>query len=233
VNLTWRADLGAGARIGEIAIHLEDLGTAITVGERWGSVLARAAAQHQLAYEVTSRGPRALSEAAGQLGLDVDPMDMERWYFEGRPGMVPVRPGRDFWPPDVLLRTIADLRMPGSLGSPMRTQHLEYRNPLEVVLSGSGFLLLGSIYVVRIVRDWSNTRRQDAAAAQTSEAHARQDSARADLMEWLVTETKEGRLHVPPVDLLNSVSPDESKAMGRLAEQEVQLQLPPGSNPTA
>jgi len=51
-------------------------------------------------------------------------------------------------------------------------------------------------------------------------------------MEWLVTEAKEGRLHVPPGDLLNSVSPDESAAMARLAEQKVQIQLPTGSDPT-
>jgi hypothetical protein len=224
--------MGAGVRIGDLATYLEDLGTAIAVGERWGSMFARAAAQQQLGYEVTSRGPRALREAAEQLGLDEDVLDIERWYFEGPWGR-PRRPGQAvFWSPDDLLRMLADLRVPESLGSPVRTQHLEYRNPLEVVLSGSGFLLLGSIYVVRIVRDWSSTRRQDAATAQTLEAHARQDSARADLMEWLVTEAKEGRLHVPPGDLLNSVSPDESAAMARLAEQKVQIQLPTGSDPT-
>lgn len=203
------------------------------VGERWGSMLARVAAQHQLAYEVARSGPTSLLEVAEQLGLDADALDIERWYFEG-PWMRPSRPGRPvFLSPDDLLRSIADLRVPESLGSSMRVRRLEYQNPLEVVLSGSGFLLLGSIYVARMIRDWSSTRHQGLAAAQAAEAHARQDSARADLMEWLVQEAKQGRLHLPPGDLLNSVTPDEGAAMGRLADQEVQLQLPSGSDPTA
>lgn len=232
-SFTWRADIGTGARLDDLAIHLNDLAVAVAVGERWGSMLARAAAQYQLVYEVSRRGPRSLIEVAEQSGLDVDLLDIERWYFEG-PWMRPRRPGRPtFWSPDDLLRTIADLRVPESLGSSMRVQRLEYQNPLEVVLYGSGFLLLGSIYVARIIRDWSSARRQGSAAAQAAEAHARQDSSRADLLEWLVQEAKAGRLHVPPGDLLNSVTADEGAAMERLSDQEVQLQLPSGSDPTA
>jgi len=231
--VAWRADVGAGARVGEIADVLHDLDTTILVGERWGMALARAAAQYQLLYEVERRGPEALIESARQLGLDErDAIDVERWFFE-RPWRYWQRGRRPFLGPEELVRGLADVRTPDLLGSPVQVQHAEYRNPLEVVLTGSGFLILGTIYALRLVRDWSSKRREGAAAAQEAEAAARRQAAGADLMEWLVEEAKAGRLHVPPGDLLSAVTAAESEAMRRLAAEDIQLQLPPGTDAAA
>jgi hypothetical protein len=234
VSATWRADIGAGARLNELADVLRDLDMVIGVGERWGTTLARAAAQYQLVYEIEGRGPRALIEAARQIGLASDVVDVGRWFFDDWLWSRRGRPGRPvFWSPDDLVRMVADARTPELLGSPMYAGQVEYRNPLEVILSGSGFLILGTTYALRMVRDWSNTRRQGSAMADEAAANARRHLAQADLMEWLVDEAKAGRLHVAPGDLLNGVTPAENEAMSRLAEREVQLQLPPGTDPPA
>jgi hypothetical protein len=228
--VAWRADVGAGARVGELADVLHDLDVTIKAGERWGVALARAAAQYQLMYEVGRRGPEALIESARQLGFgERDVADVEHWYFEG-PWRSWRRGRRPSLGPEELVRRLADVRTPDLLGSPVQVQHAEYRNPLEVVLTGSGFVIFGTIYVLRMVRDWSNKRREGAAAARETEAAARRQAAGADLMEWLVDEAKAGRLHVPPGDLLNVVTPAEGEAMRRLAVEDVQLQLPPGTD---
>jgi hypothetical protein len=226
----WRADVGAGARVGELADLLHDLDTTIKVGERWGVALARTAAQYQLMSEVRRGGPEVLIESARQLGFDEAALDeFVHWYFEG---WIPWRRGRpsSFPGPEELVRRFADLRTPDLLGSSVQVQNAEYRNPLEVVLEGSGFLILGTIYALRIVRDWSNRRREGAAAAHEAEATARRQAAGADLMEWFVEEAKAGRLHVPPGDLLSVVTPADGEAMRRLAAEDVQLQLPPGTD---
>jgi hypothetical protein len=233
-SVTWRADLGGDARLGDLADLLRDLDTVVAVGGRWGLTLARAATEHQLEYEIGRGGPRALLDAVTQLGLDRRDFDgdIDRWYFEG-PWRWRSRRGRpSFWSPEALLRLLVDARTPDALGLAMQTRSVAYRNPLEVILSGSGFLLLGTITALRLVRDWSNTRRHGSAEAQEAEASARRYSAQADLMEWLVDETKAGRLHIPPSDLLNSVSAGQGEAIRRLAEQDVQLGLPPGTDPT-
>lgn len=230
--MAWRVDVGAGARVGELADLLHDLDATVMVGERWGMTLARAAARYQLVYEVGRRGPEALIESARQLGLDErDALDVERWHFEG-PWRY-WRRARPFLGPEELFRWLADVRAPDLLGSPVQVQHAEYRNPLEVMLTGSGFLILGTIYALRMVRDWSNKRREGAAAAREAEAAARRQAAGADLMEWLVEEAKAGRLHVPPGDLLGAVTAAEGEAMRRLAAEDVQLQLPPGTDAAA
>lgn len=232
VSVTWRADLGPGARVGDLADRLRDLDTAVNVGERWGTVLARTAAQYELMYEVGRRGPEALIESARQLGFDArEAFDIERSYFEGPWWRLRGRRRAPFAGPDELIRGLADLRAPALLGSPVHAQHAEYRNPLELVLTGSGFLILGTIYALRMVRDWSNKRREGAAAARNAEATARQKAAGADLMEWLVEETKAGRLHVPPGDLLSVVSALDGQALHRLAANDTDLQLPQGIDP--
>jgi len=104
---------------------------------------------------------------------------------------------------------------------------------LEVILTGSGFLIVGTIYVLRMVRDWSSKRREGAAVAREAEATARQKSAGAALMEWLVEEAKAGRLHVPPGDLLAAVSSYQTEVLHRLAEDDVQLQVPAGTDPSS
>ncbi len=131
-----------------------------------------------------------------------------------------------------MVQSLAAARATRTIGSRIEVISAEYRNPIEVVLGGSGFLLLGVIYALRFVRDWSNTRRVDAARATQAEQDARRASSHADFSEWLVSEARRGNLHVPPQELVNIVTNSDLRAIDRLAENEVQLQLPPGSDPS-
>jgi hypothetical protein len=245
VIVTWRAEVGAEARPGDLAVVLKDLQQVIEVGERWGTALARSAAHRQVTYELRLGGLEAGLRAARSVGFNwVDVRDFAEWISSSglwRLNVPPYRdprspeppPGRPSWGPDEFIRLLADARLPDLMGSPAGVRRLEYRNPLEVILTGSGFLILGTIYVLRIVRDWSSKRREGAAAAREAEAAARRKAAGADLLEWLVEEAKKGRLHVPPGELLNLVGAADARAMRRLAAENVQLQLPPGADPAS
>ncbi len=119
------------------------------------------------------------------------------------------------------------------LGTPVRLHHMTYENPLEVTLTGSGFLIAGVIYVLRMVRDWSSARRSAAAAARQAEAIADEARARAsqawneaDILRWLTREAQAGHWHIPPTDLVNLVRPDDLAALNRLAIDDVTLTLP-------
>jgi hypothetical protein len=243
VSITWQVDIGRDAHIIHLVRVLRDLQTAVDVGERWGTVLARAAAQREVAYEFRQGGSDAIVRAAGQLGLDRTVVaHLREWLISGSWvwGLdVPVfrdprapHPAPHHGPqgPQELVRLVTDARTPALLGSAIRVQRAEYRNPLEVVLTGSGFLILGTIYVLRLVRDWSSTRREGAAAAREAEAAARRTAATAELLEWLVDEAKAGRLHVPPGDLLDVVNVADARALRRLSAKEVQLQTPTGGD---
>jgi hypothetical protein len=119
------------------------------------------------------------------------------------------------------------------LGEPAQVIHAEYRNPLEVNLEGSGFLLLGTIYVLRLVRDWSHIRRIGAAQATQAESAARRATTHADFSQWLVDEARHGRLHVSPSELVNLVTRPEVQALDRLADDKIRLQLPEGTDFTS
>lgn len=173
----------------------------------------------------TREGPAAFWEVAeGMAHVRRWRGSLKEWEQKRRLGA-----GRTPFPyrdPDQLLETLADTQLAGDLGRPMTLVNVQYRNPVEVVLTGSGFLIAGTIYVLRLVRDWSNKRRIDAGAAREAEAVARQTEARADLLRWLVDETKAGRMPVPPGDLLGSVTHSEGGALKRLATADVTLELP-------
>ena len=53
---------------------------------------------------------------------------------------------------------------------------VSYRNPIEVILGGSGFLMVGAMLMLRIVRDWSSARRYGAVAATMTESTARRST---------------------------------------------------------
>lgn len=76
-----------------------------------------------------------------------------------------------------------------------------------------GFLLLGSIHVLRLARDWSYTRRIGAAEARQAEAAAQRAVAHADLCQWLVDEAKVGSLHMPLSELIDVVTRPEIQAL--------------------
>jgi hypothetical protein len=93
---------------------------------------------------------------------------------------------------------------------------------------------------MRLVRDWSNTRRRGAAQAQQAEAgareqeaHADEREARADLVRWLVDEAKAGRMPIPVGELLDVVTDDDQTVLDRLAEGSVELQLSPALDPSS
>jgi hypothetical protein len=242
VSLAWRTDLGAGIRVGDLAAHLQDLDTAVCIGERWGVELARASEWQVLMNRIAREGPRALAQAAEGLGFDErDLFELDEWLHTGRWFSGPRRRGRNPWD---FIEALADTETPEVLGAPTVVSRAEYRNPVEIVLTGSGFLLLGTVYVARLVRDWSSTRRIGAAAAREAEASAeasartaaasaREAEDRAEMLHWLVDEAKAGRMPVPPGDLLNSVTHTEAKALRRLASTDVTLQLPQGLDPSS
>ena len=83
---------------------------------------------------------------------------------------------------------------------------------LTVLVAHFGFLLIGSIPVLRLMRDWSHTRRIGAAEAQQAEAAAKRAVAHADLCQWLVDEAKVGSLHMPLSELIDVLTRPEIQA---------------------
>lgn len=147
-------------------------------------------------------------------GFDVD----ERWRR---------RPPWEWEPGDqIAWRTLRDLRARNLLGGRITVQHVTYENPLEVVLLGSGMVIAGVVLAARTLRDWSSTRRIGEATAREAEAEARMTEARADLYEHLVAQAREAQVPVPVADLVQIVTPPEIKALNRLAERPIALELP-------
>jgi len=219
VSLTWSADIGPGARVGAVAAHLADLQTAADVGDRWGVRLAESAALFRLEEDLLRRGPRSLEEELGEWpDLDDLPlMALDEWLHTGR-----WHPRQRLGPPYMtdpleMLRLLASRRVSQLLGTPIRATRIEYRNPVEAILMGSGFLLLGTIKVLTLIRDWSSDRRERAAAANVAESEARRFASSAELSEWLVSEARAGRLHVPVGELVQLVTPADYQALQRLS----------------
>jgi hypothetical protein len=114
-------------------------------------------------------------------------------------------------------------------------------NPIEVVLTGSGFVIAGVIYVLRMIRDWSSSQRAAGAAADHAQAvsdearaQASQAWTQAHLLRWFADEAKAGRWHIPPGELLG-LGPDSRietlYRLDRLAQNEITLQVPEGLDP--
>ena len=122
--------------------------------------------------------------------------------------------------------------MPQLLGAPPRVVHIEYKNPFELILLASGFALTGILKVCRFARDYSAQKRIANAQATAAEAHADLHVTRADTARWLLQEAQQGRVHVPPADMLSVVTAEDMAAIQRLADSEIQLQMPPERTPT-
>jgi len=226
LSLTWTADIGPAASVGRVADHLHDLQTALDLGERWGLAYAERSAAYALWSEISRRGPAAIQRKVndwpGLGGPDIPEeafFDPESWPYRRRPGWY----GAD---PDDVVGLLSSVEVPRLLGSPMQATHIEYNNPVEVMLLGAGFVLLGGVKVLRMIRDWSSQKRIGEAVADAAEAAARQANTAADLGEWLAAEAKHGRQHVPIGELLRAVTPADLAALSRLADSDVQLQLP-------
>jgi hypothetical protein len=101
----------------------------------------------------------------------------------------------------------------------------------KIVLGGSGFLLLGAIYVLRLIRNWSHIRRIGAAQAEQAESNARRATTHAEFSQWLMDEARQGRLAVPPHEFVDLVARTEVRAIDRLADSDIRLQLPEGTDP--
>lgn len=238
ITVTWKADIGANSRVGELAQHLQDLDTAVLLGERWGTELARAAAYQRLLNRILREGPGAVQQTADRLGyLQRDLFELDEWLHIGRWPRGPLgRPGRlPYGDPTTVLQALADLEMPELLGSRAQVRHASYENPLELILGGSGLGIAGVVSVLRLVRDWSNTRRRGAAEADQAEADARARHAYADDQEaravytrWLIDEAKAGRVAIPIGELLAVVTPDDGVALARLAARHVEISAPAG-----
>jgi hypothetical protein len=224
--VTWQASLGPFARPGQLADHLRDLGSALDAGERWGSVLARRAVYRQLQVQLLLEGPRFVEAAVGELGYRPRELPaQEHWLHAGLSAQVFPHPEHSnlF---EELLDILTSVRMVEKLGSAVYIVRASYQNPIEVVLGGSGFLLLGVIYTLRLVRDWSCARRVGTANAKQAEATAARAVTQADLLQWLVDEAKAGRMHVRPTELVSVVTQPELQALDRLASNEINLKLP-------
>jgi hypothetical protein len=225
---TWVANLGRDATVGAIAAHLQSLQVVLDLGERWGLIHAERAAAIAFELDLRTRGPEALNEAFESWPENrLYPhryerafSDPEYWYRRGMPGGYTAGP-------DDLIRLLSSREVPRLLGQSVRARHVEYNNPVEVVLFGAGFVLVGTVKVLRMIRDWSSQRRIGDSIADSAEAAAQQNKTAADLGAWLVEEAQAGRQHVPISDLLKYVGPQDLTAIQQLADLDVQLQLPP------
>ena len=229
-SLTITSDIGANSTVGAVSTRLADLQVVLDLGERWGAVYAEAAASRALVRELRSRGSDALSDIrvdwpglgryASESFLERALLDPEYFAFRHRPGY------DGFTSPEDLLRLVSSSSVPQLLGQPIVAQHIEYQNPLEVVLIGAGFVLMGAVKALRLVRDWSSQRSIGESMADTARSAASLSRSRAELGAWLVEEAKAGRQPVPIGDLLRVLTTDDLTAIGRLADSDVQLSLP-------
>lgn len=222
VTVGVSSDIGGEAALAAVSDRLTDLTIAVGLGEKWGAELARAAARWDLRYDWRNgeRRERLFDEAAA-LGYSRDEIyDELEWHPRRWPGQS-----------GELMRSLADVRTPPLLGRPTVVHRVEYSNPLELVLAGSGMLIGGVIWVARLVRDWSNKRRADEAVVREAHAEATITETRAELYKWLVDEAKQGRCPMPVGDLAQLVTPAEIKALDRLADSPLRLELPPGTGP--
>jgi len=220
LSLTWTADIGADAMVGAVGNHLRDMQVVLDLGERWGLPYSEQAAAYAFEREISSRGPVALREALSEWPGAEDYwfpiLEEEEFFDRGWYGTIP----------EDLIRLLSSRNVPGLLGQTMRTRHIEYNNPVEVVLLGAGFVLVGTVKLLRMIRDWSSQRRVGDAIADAAESTARQNKTASDLGAWLVEEARAGRQQVPIGDLMKYVRASDLESIARLADSDVQLQLP-------
>lgn len=229
VSLTIRVDLGPRVPMFRLADCVSDLASVTELGSKWGELLAESAAGWDIA-NLARRGDRhGLEFLLREELYDLHFEEVHELLYGGPPPYRWLLAGHPVWG---LLQAqrAGDIR-----GQATRPTRLTYENPLELILCGTGALLMGAVMAARLVRDWSSQRRIAAAAATQAEAEARKAEAEADRAEttadfarWMADEAKAGRGGLPQMELLKAITPGEARAIERLAEQDVQLSIPPG-----
>jgi hypothetical protein len=224
VRVFWTAELRAPLGAGDLARYLEDVNTAIGVGEQWGTTFARAAAKQDLIDQILQHGADALASAASDLDLDLDELrELHVWLRYGKGGRgLPLGGSRRS------IEIVADASVPHLLGNPLRLAHAQYSNPLslEFVSPHGGFLVMGAVMVARFVRDWSNKRKGGAAKVRRDEAEADMATAQAELFRWAVDEVRSGRVHVPPGEVIKMITSNDMQTLSRLSETPTYLRGP-------
>lgn len=217
-------------KLGECVSDLTDV---TELGTKWGGLLAETAASWDIANLVRQSDRRGLElllreelydlhfEEARELLYGSPPPD--RWLLAGHP----------VW------GLLQDQRASELRGQTTRPTRLTYENPLELILCGTGALLMGAVMAARLARDWSSQRRIVAAAATQAEAEARKAEGEADRAEdhcrlcALDGRRGEGRPRGTPADgATEGHHPGEARAIERLAQQDVQLSLSAGFGTT-
>ncbi|MGH3448632.1 MAG: hypothetical protein ACRDP4_13515 [Nocardioidaceae bacterium] len=226
-------NLGEGAPPGEIARYIEAFQTALDIGARWGTVMAEEAAARSLVVELmdaSRRGSFETSLAPLREAIDKNEWADDKTFYYAVARVVHAAESADSLLlveiPD-LLRTAASLSVPSLLGEAPRTEHLTYRNPLELAVVGGGFAILGLVQLLRVIRGWRARRRMEAAAANIAEDGARRAKIRTDVIEYLGQEILAGRLHVPSGQLGAMLTSQDLNAVSTLAGPEPTLELPP------
>ena len=209
-SATFAADLGPQRSLGTVAEVVQDMATLVNLGERVALRIASEARRDRLRTEKVADA--YLSSEARSLG--VEETDVYRTL-----------------PRAHALDLLADLEALPEAAYPVWVVSVRYRNPLEIVIGGVVFVLIrGLVPFLRLVRDWSHTRRLGEARAQAAHSEARITSTRADLIEWLARETREGRNYVPLRTLVDMVSDSDLKALDRLADYAVHIDVPSDSD---
>jgi hypothetical protein len=99
---------------------------------------------------------------------------------------------------------------------------VQYTNPLTVeIISDAGFAMMTSTLLLRLIRDWSSTRRQSAAAASNAESQA---FLQTELRRLVLKQVSEGELPLT-VDAVSALLSDSMvDAVDRLAANKLTMQ---------
>jgi hypothetical protein len=198
----------------------------LDLGDRWAIILAHDAAARALVAELMSSDAPSLEPLRDVL----DPSDEKQVEFAvqqihlffknfGEQGFIDL--------PSILGK-YADAALPELLRPAIRAEEISYRNPIELILLGSGVAVLAAVQAFRLVRDWNSRKQIGQAAAKTAEAQARIDVARADIVEYFAGEVTAGRVQVKPSEFAKLATPTDLKALSALVGAETTLELPRG-----
>jgi hypothetical protein len=206
----------------------------LELGQRWGLHFAEDAAVQSLAQEIDVRGPRdVLVELSKQWNLPsyVLPVLDDEINFLWRLTADGLRKPRVTANGIPALQVVITPNAYELLGRPPYATSIRYENPVDVAVSGAGFGFKRIISLLVLIRDWGTAKRQRGAEAAEAEARAEQAISRADLLKWYVNEVQEGRAQLVPAGQLASEAKDsELRAIDRLTQIGIRLELPLGAD---
>jgi hypothetical protein len=225
-RIAWRSDLGPNVSAGQVGAYVRAFQSLLDLGDRWALAMAEEAAARSLIAELFAAAGQGegLTPLSGSM-----PAGGDKRIYLSLQGILERRVGEH---PETIvdvpaaIREVASLSVPDLLGAPLRTESISYQNPVEILLAAGAFLALGTVQVLRMVRDWGARRRAAEAAAEIAEAAARQARTRADVVEYLGREVIAGRLHVPPAQLGQLVTSTDLEAIAEILGHETTLELP-------